>query len=462
MRAMDGPWESRAFQASDSRGSIAFGHVFIEPRLPGGRTSPGSKKKGKVIMSQKVRPYKPKNPVRVVTAASLFDGHDAAINIIRRILQGTGVEVIHLGHNRAVAEIVDAAIQEDAHAVGVSCYQGGHVEFFKYMVDLLREHGCGHIKVFGGGGGVIVPEEIAELEDYGVAKIYSPEDGRRLGLQGIINHFVESIDYPLGEDQGPELLDSLSPKDPFTVARAITLVERAALGQGGDIKAWREGLEERLKKSAAPVVGITGTGGSGKSSLTDEVLLRFLQDFPDKTVAVLSVDPTRRKSGGALLGDRIRMNSLLSNRIYLRSLATRGSGMEVSRGLGDVIMAAKAAGYDLVIVETAGIGQGDAAVVDLVDVSLYVMTSDFGAASQLEKIDMLDFADLVAINKYDRRGAEDASGTCASRCSATRWPGTPRPTTCRSTAPSPASSTTTAPPPCTSALLKARSRSAPG
>ncbi len=357
---------------------------------------------------QEQRPYKPKNDIRVVTAASLFDGHDAAINIIRRVLQATGVEVIHLGHNRSVKEIVEAAIQEDAHGIGVSCYQGGHMEFFKYMVDLLREYGCGHIKVFGGGGGVIVPEECRELEEYGVAKVYSPEDGRKLGLQGIINHFVSSLDYPLCQDQGPELVEELAPARVPVLSRIITCVERAALGGDQSLPAWRQALAPRLEGAQIPVVGITGTGGSGKSSLTDEILIRFLQDFPDKQVAVLSVDPTRRKSGGALLGDRIRMNSLNNPRVYLRSLATRGSGLEVSRGLRDVIDVVKAAGFHLVIVETAGIGQGDAAVVDMVDVAMYVMTSEFGAASQLEKIDMLDFADVVAINKFDRRGAEDA------------------------------------------------------
>jgi methylmalonyl-CoA mutase len=359
-------------------------------------------------MAQESRPYTPKNPIRVVTAASLFDGHDAAINIIRRILQGTGVEVIHLGHNRAVHEVVEAAIQEDAHAMGLSCYQGGHVEFFKYAVDLLRERGCGHIKVFGGGGGVIVPEEAKELEDYGVAKIYTPEDGRRLGLQGLINHFVESCDYLLGADGTPDLVDSLAPDNIPSVARAITCVESASLENNGKIDAWREALATKLKVSKAPVLGITGTGGSGKSSLTDEILIRLLNDFPQARVGIVSVDPTRRKSGGALLGDRIRMNSLDNPRVYLRSMATRGSGMEVSMALADAIKVVKAAGFDLVIAETAGIGQGDAAVVDIVDVSMYVMTSDFGAASQLEKIDMLDFADLVAINKFDRRGAEDA------------------------------------------------------
>ncbi|MCB2189910.1 MAG: methylmalonyl-CoA mutase family protein [Deltaproteobacteria bacterium] len=353
------------------------------------------------------QPYQPQNAVRAVTAASLFDGHDAAINIIRRVLQATGVEVVHLGHNRAVAEIVEAAIQEDAQAICVSCYQGGHVEFFKYIVDLLKERGGGHIQVFGGGGGVIVPEEVAELEAYGVAKIYSPDDGRRLGLQGMINDLVRRVDYAPGEGQTPADFAELSPARPELMARAVTLVERTVLS-GGDLAPWREFVAARPAARLAPVVGITGTGGSGKSSLTDEILNRFLADFPEKRVAVLSVDPTRRKSGGALLGDRIRMNSLASPRIYLRSLATRGSGMEISRSLGEVIRLTRAAGFDLIFAETAGIGQGDAAVVDLVDVSLYVMTSEFGAASQLEKIDMLDFADLVAINKFDRRGADDA------------------------------------------------------
>ncbi|CAO0824626.1 Isobutyryl-CoA mutase / P-loop GTPase [Desulfarculales bacterium] len=358
-------------------------------------------------MTVEIEPYLPKNPVRCVTVASLFDGHDAAINIIRRILQASGVEVIHLGHNRSVAECVEAAIQEDAHAINVSCYQGGHMEFFKYTVDLLKERRCPHIKVFGGGGGVIVPEEIAELESYGVTKIYSPEDGRVMGLQGIINHQVRLLDQPLGSEHDLNLLERLDPEHPEVVARVITSVERASLGQDGDIEVWRQELNARRLDVKVPVVGITGTGGAGKSSLTDEMLIRFVNDFPDKRVAILSVDPTRRKSGGALLGDRIRMNVMESPTLYLRSLATRGSGMEISQGLGDVIQVTVAAGYDLVVVETAGIGQGDAAVVDLVDVSLYVMTSDFGAASQLEKIDMLDFADLVAINKFDRRGADD-------------------------------------------------------
>ncbi|MCF8032896.1 MAG: cobalamin-dependent protein [Desulfarculaceae bacterium] len=359
-------------------------------------------------MSFETKPYKPKNPVRAVTAASLFDGHDAAINIIRRILQATGVEVIHMAHNRAVNEIVNAAIAEDAQAICASCYQGGHVEFFKYMVDLLRDRGRPDILVFGGGGGVIVPEEIKELMDYGVSRVYSPTDGQKMGLQGIINDVVKQMDEMAGDMADQDDLAELDPVHPRVVARAISLVERAALEGGNGLEEWRERLKEKQGGKHVPVVGVTGTGGAGKSSLTDELLIRFLHDFPDKTVAVISVDPTRRKSGGALLGDRIRMNSLDNDRVYMRSLATRGSSMEISRALGDVIKVCTAAGYDLVVVETAGIGQGDAAVVDVVDLSLYVMTSEFGAASQLEKIDMLDFADLVAVNKFERRGSEDA------------------------------------------------------
>ncbi|MBU4606388.1 MAG: cobalamin-dependent protein [Proteobacteria bacterium] len=358
-------------------------------------------------MVMETRPYSPQNPVRAITAASLFDGHDAAINIIRRILQATGVEVIHLAHNRGVHEIVKAAIAEDVQAICASCYQGGHVEFFKYMVDLLKENGRPDIMVFGGGGGVIVPEEIKELTDYGVTRIYSPADGQRMGLQGIINDMVRQMDEMAGQELDTPDLGELNPEHPPVVARTISLVERAALERQG-IEDWRDRLAEIQGKRRVPVVGITGTGGAGKSSLTDEILLRYLNDFPERTVAVITVDPTRRKSGGALLGDRIRMNTLDNPRVYMRSLATRGSSMEISRALGDVNKVAQAAGYDLVVVETAGIGQGDAAVVDVVDLSLYVMTSEFGAASQLEKIDMLDFADLVAVNKFERRGSEDA------------------------------------------------------
>ena len=359
-------------------------------------------------MPQNPQTYSLKNPVRVVTAASLFDGHDASINIMRRIMQASGSEVIHLGHNRSVDDIVTAAIDEDAQAVAASCYQGGHIEFFKYMRDLLNERGAEHIKIFGGGGGVIVPEEIKELEAYGVTKIYSPDHGRKMGLQGMVNHLLETIDSPPDEDIPDFSVDNLSPEKKLHVARMITLMEQDPAGEKSRLAALRNKLREKAGQATALVLGITGTGGSGKSSLTDELILRYLYDFPNKTVGILAVDPTRRKSGGALLGDRIRMNAINSPRVYLRSLATRQSRNELSDALREGILVLKAAGYDLVIVETAGIGQGDAAVAELVDISLYVMTSEFGAASQLEKIDMLDFADLVAINKFERKGSEDA------------------------------------------------------
>jgi isobutyryl-CoA mutase len=333
--------------------------------------------------------YKAKHKIRFVTAASLFDGHDASINIMRRILQASGAEVIHLGHNRSVDEVVTAALQEDVQGVAVSSYQGGHLEYFKYMIDLLRAQGGEQIKVFGGGGGVIVPAEIQELHDYGVARIYSPEDGQRMGLQGMINDMLARCDFDPAR------------KEPKTLAQIITALELGRLDPTG--------IREAAKAHPAPVLGITGTGGAGKSSLTDELVRRFRLDQGDaKKIAVLSVDPTRRKTGGALLGDRIRMNAIHGPNVFMRSLATRETGSEVSAALGDAIAACRAAGYDLVLVETAGIGQGDAAIVPHVDVSLYVMTPEFGAASQLEKIDMLDFADFVAINKFDRRGAEDA------------------------------------------------------
>jgi methylmalonyl-CoA mutase len=346
-------------------------------------------------------PYQPVHKVRFVTAASLFDGHDASINIMRRILQATGVEVIHLGHNRSVAEIVDTAIQEDAHGIALSSYQGGHVEYFKYMIDLLKERGAGHIRVYGGGGGVIVPSEIAELEAYGVAKIFSPEDGRLLGLQGMIDEMVRQCDYGMAERGMPEA-GEVKVGAAGAIARAITAAE------DGTGEALIGSLRPMAEASQAPVLGITGTGGAGKSSLTDELVRRFLNDFADKTVAILSVDPSKRKTGGALLGDRIRMNAIYDGRVYMRSLATRQAHVATSGALKDAIAVAKAAGYDLVIVETAGIGQSDSEIVDLADTALYVMTSEFGAASQLEKIDMLDFADIVAINKFDKRGAEDA------------------------------------------------------
>ncbi|MFN3428884.1 MAG: methylmalonyl-CoA mutase family protein, partial [Candidatus Sericytochromatia bacterium] len=346
-------------------------------------------------------PYQPVHKVRFVTAASLFDGHDASINIMRRILQATGVEVIHLGHNRSVAEIVDTAIQEDAHGIALSSYQGGHVEYFKYMIDLLKERGAGHIRVYGGGGGVIVPSEIAELEAYGVAKIFSPEDGRLLGLQGMIDDMVRACDYAMAARGMPDASE-VKVGAAGAIARAITAAE------DGTGEALIAALRPVAEASHAPVLGITGTGGAGKSSLTDELVRRFLNDFADKTVAILSVDPSKRKTGGALLGDRIRMNAIYDGRVYMRSLATRQAHVATSGALKDAIAVAKAAGYDLVIIETAGIGQSDSEVVDLADTSLYVMTSEFGAASQLEKIDMLDFADIVAINKFDKRGAEDA------------------------------------------------------
>ncbi len=359
-------------------------------------------------MEATVKPYRLKNNVRIVTAASLFDGHDAAINIMRRVLQATGAEVIHLGHNRSVSEVVTAAVQEDAHAIGVSCYQGGHIEYFKYMVDLLRERECGHIKVFGGGGGVIVADEIRDLEAYGVTKIYSPEDGQKLGLQGIINHFLETCDHPLSDGNAEGGITSLNVSNARGIARSITALEVAKASGNGNLPRTTAALKAAVKDRAVPVLGITGTGGAGKSSLTDELVVRFLKDQPDKTVGIISVDPTRRKTGGALLGDRIRMNSIYDERVYYRSFATRSLGSEIPHHMQEAIMVLKASGFDFIIVETAGIGQGDAAVVPLVDVALYVMTADFGSQSQLEKIDMLDFADLVAVNKFDRKGSEDA------------------------------------------------------
>ena len=351
--------------------------------------------------------YRPVHKVRFVTAASLFDGHDASINIMRRILQASGCEVVHLGHNRGVEEIVECAIQEDAHGIAISSYQGGHVEFFKYMIDLLRERGAGHVKVFGGGGGVIVPAEIAELHAYGVARIFSPEDGQRLGLQGMINECVAACDVDLAVEL-PVSLDALTSGDRFSRTRALA---RCITGlEGGKLPGkLHEALTRAAAKLATPTLGITGTGGAGKSSLTDELVRRFRLDQDDRLrIAILSIDPSRRKSGGALLGDRIRMNAIGHPHIYMRSLATRDTGSEVSKALPDAIAACKVAGFDLILVETSGIGQGDAAIVPLVDLSLYVMTPEFGAASQLEKIDMLDFADFVAINKFDRKGAADA------------------------------------------------------
>ncbi|HOL65783.1 MAG TPA: cobalamin-dependent protein, partial [Accumulibacter sp.] len=358
-------------------------------------------------IAKKLSPYKPKHKVRFVTAASLFDGHDASINIMRRILQATGAEVIHLGHNRSVQEIVNAALQEDVQGIAITSYQGGHVEFFKYMIDLLKAGGGADIKVFGGGGGVIVPSEIAELHAYGVARIYSPEDGQSMGLQGMINEVVTTADVDITA-QAPQdaeaILAALKAGDRRKLAQIITALENGA---------YPDTLRKKIVHAASglkvPTLGITGTGGAGKSSLTDELVRRFRLDQGETIkMAIVSIDPSRKRTGGALLGDRIRMNAIEHANIFMRSLATRETGSELSTALPEVIASCKLAGFDLVIVETSGIGQGNAAIVPLVDVSLYVMTPEFGAASQLEKIDMLDFADFVAINKFDRKGADDA------------------------------------------------------
>ena len=354
---------------------------------------------------KQIAPYKPKYKVRIVTAASLFDGHDAAINIMRRIIQSTGVEVIHLGHDRSVEEVVNTAIQEDVNAIALTSYQGGHNEYFKYMYDLLKKKGAGHIKIFGGGGGVILPEEIKDLMDYGITRIYSPDDGRKMGLQGMINDLVQQSDFEnpsLILPKGKNINDSLKNKDVNTIARLISFAEN----KYDEFRKLFSPLK-KIKKETS-VLGITGTGGAGKSSLVDELVRRFLIDFPKKTVGIVSVDPSKRKTGGALLGDRIRMNAINSPRVYMRSLATRQSNLALSKYVSEAIEVLKAAEYDLIILETSGIGQSDTEIIEHSDVSLYVMTPEFGAAIQLEKIDMLDFADLVAINKFDKRGALDA------------------------------------------------------
>lgn len=345
-----------------------------------------------------------KNPVRFVTASSLFDGHDASINIMRRLLQSGGAEVIHLGHNRSVEEIVNASIQEDVQGIAISSYQGGHMEYFKYCYDLLQEKGAGHIRIYGGGGGVINPPEIKELHEYGIAHIFSPDDGRTFGLRGMINQMLEECDFLLESNQVFSLAD-IKEKDDQAVARFMTVAENENLRTA----AWKEAfLSIQRIEGTFPVLGITGTGGAGKSSLTDELVRRFLREFDDKTIAILSIDPTKQKTGGALLGDRIRMNAIHHPRVFMRSLATRSSKTETSSSLRDAIQVAKAAAFDLIIVETSGIGQGDAEIAEIADVSLYVMTSEFGAPSQLEKIDMIDFADVISINKFDRKGSEDA------------------------------------------------------
>jgi len=347
--------------------------------------------------------YKAKHKIRFVTAASLFDGHDASINIMRRILQASGAEVIHLGHNRSVEEVVSAALDEDVQGVAVSSYQGGHIEYFRYLLDLLRARGGEHIRVFGGGGGVIVPEEIRLLEDYGVARIYSPEDGHKMGLQGMINDMLARCDFDPSQ-YAPRDLRALEAGERRALAQIITAFELGTLPES-----LRKQILDKARARRAPVLGVTGTGGAGKSSLTDELVRRFRLDQGDRLrIALLAVDPSRRKTGGALLGDRIRMNAIQGDKVFMRSLATRASGAEIAGCLPEAIAACRAAGYDLIVVETSGIGQGDAAIVPHADATLYVMTPEYGAASQLEKIDMLDFADFVAINKFDRKGAEDA------------------------------------------------------
>jgi methylmalonyl-CoA mutase len=339
-----------------------------------------------------------KHKVRIVTAASLFDGHDAAINIMRRIMQSKGAEVIHLGHNRSAQEIVEAAIQEDAQGIAVTSYQGGHIEFFKYMYDLLAERGCGHIKIFGGGGGTILPGEIEELEKYGITRIYSPDDGRKMGLEGMIEDVIKRCDFETVASLNGQM-DKVDKQNWKAIAQVITMAEN------GKIK---EVQNSGSTKQVIPVLGITGTGGAGKSSVTDEIVRRFLHNFKDKTIAVISVDPSKKKTGGALLGDRIRMNSIFSPRAYMRSLATRESDKALSEHVQEAIDVCKAAHFDFIILESAGVGQSDASILDYCNFSLYVMTPEYGAASQLEKINMLDYADLIAINKFDKAGALDS------------------------------------------------------
>ncbi|MNU22710.1 Methylmalonyl-CoA mutase [compost metagenome] len=349
--------------------------------------------------------YTPKNKIRIVTAASLFDGHDASINIMRRVMQSNGTEVIHLGHDRSVQEVVDCAIQEDANAIAMTSYQGGHVEYLKYMYDLLNEKGAGHIKIFAGGGGVILPEEIRELEAYGIDKIYSPDDGRAMGLEGMIIDLMTKSDYPTGNQLNGEV-GHITDRNPKDIGRLISAAEN--YGELPETQTMLAKVKSLAAESKTPVLGITGTGGSGKSSSVDEIVRRFLLDFPEKTIGIISVDPSKRKTGGALLGDRIRMNAIRNERVYMRSMATRQSNLAVSKYIEDAVNILKAAKYDLVILETSGIGQSDTQITDYSDVSMYIMTPEYGAATQLEKIDMLDFADIVVVNKFDKRGAADA------------------------------------------------------
>ena len=393
-------------------------------------------------MNAPIAVYKPHHNIRIITATSLFDGHDASTNIMRRILQDSGVEVIHLAHNRSVQELVKTAIEEDAQGIAMSSYQGGHVEAFKYMIDLLRENGASHIRVFGGGGGVIVADEIKELEAYGVTKIYSPEDGAAMGLQGMANHMIECMDFSTLDfhQLHPEKLNKNDTKE---LAGFITAVQHAKAADPETLAELLSAIELQARHNNPPVIGVTGTGGAGKSSLTDEIIVRFLHDNKDMPIAVICCDPSRRKTGGALLGDRIRMNSI-SNfpSVYMRSLATRDSANEVSEALPEAIQAAKAAGFALIIAETAGIGQGDSRITDLADISIYVMTSDYGAPSQLEKIDMLDYADIIVVNKFEKKAVTMLSGIFASRCSVTEKAGKPPLNSSRYTAPSPQNSMT--------------------
>ena len=352
---------------------------------------------------QSPSPYTPKNKIRIVTAASLFDGHDASINIMRRIIQSSGAEVIHLGHDRSVNEVVNCAIQEDANAIAMTSYQGGHMEYFKYMFDLLKERGCEHIRIFGGGGGTILPEEIKELQAYGITRIYHPDDGRSMGLQGMINDMMQKCDFATGFNLNGEV-KRIATNDQYAIARLIS----AAENNPSEFKNYYTEIKKAADTSKAPVLGITGTGGAGKSSLVDELVRRFLIDFKDKTIAIVSVDPSKRKTGGALLGDRIRMNAINNDRVYMRSLATRQSNLALSKHVQEALDIVKAAGYDMIILETSGIGQSDTEITEHSNMSLYVMTPEYGAATQLEKIDMLDFADVIALNKFDKRGALDA------------------------------------------------------
>jgi len=354
-------------------------------------------------MSIETIPYQPTHKIRIVTAASLFDGHDAAINIMRRILQASGAEIIHLGHNRTADEIVNTAIQEDVQGIAITSYQGGHNEFFKYIYDLLKERNSGHIKLFGGGGGTILPEEIADLHAYGISRIYAPDDGRAMGLQGMINDLLRKCDYEIGKSLNNEF-DHLNIQHPHNIARLITAAENyPELHQDLFAK-----LHERAAETKIPVLGITGTGGAGKSSLIDELIRRFLMEYKGKTLGIISVDPSKRKTGGALLGDRIRMNAVNRSNVYMRSMATRQSNLALSKQVKNALDILKSAGFDMIILETSGIGQSDTEITDHSDISLYVMTPEFGAPSQLEKIDMLDFADVISINKFDKRGAVDA------------------------------------------------------